>query len=289
LLSHASGYNSEIQFFKADNPFGDAFFSQDKILTQEFLLNRVPFTSNRRGAQTYSDTNFMILGLLVERISKMPLDQYVEENIFAPLGLSNTLFAPLRKNRQPEEFAATEIKGNSRDGNVEFSNMRTHVLQGEVHDEKAYYSMQEVAGHAGLFSNVDDMAVLAQLMLNKGGYGEQFIFSPHTLKRFVHADDDLNSFGLGWRIAADDTQWHFGPYASEQAFGHTGWTGTATLIDPELDLAIIYLTNKRHSPIIKDGERLTFEGDSYDSARYGNIMALVYEAILANSSTRVSD
>jgi len=84
LLSHASGYNSEIQFFKADNPFGDAFFSQDKILTQEFLLNRVPFTSNRRGAQTYSDTNFMILGLLVESISKMPLEQYVEENIFAP-------------------------------------------------------------------------------------------------------------------------------------------------------------------------------------------------------------
>lgn len=144
--------------------------------------------------------------------------------------------------------------------------------------------MQEVAGHAGLFSNIDDMAVLAQLMLNKGGYGQHYVFSPYTLKRFVHPDFVQNSIGLGWRLAAPDTQWHFGPYASSQAFGHTGWTGTATVIEPELDLAIIYLSNKRHSPVIKQGESLTFAGDQYQSARYGNIMALVYEAVLSKKS-----
>ena len=281
LLSHAAGYNSEIQFFKTDNPFGEALFSQDSTLTKEFLLGNVPFASTRRSGQTYSDTNFMILGLLVERISKMPLDQYVEEHIYGPLGLTNTLFAPLRKNRSIEEFAASEILGNTRGGNIDFPNIRSHVLQGEVHDEKAFYSMQEVAGHAGLFSNADDMAVLAQLMLNKGGYQEQYVFSPHTLKRFIHPDFVRNSIGLGWRLAAPDTQWHFGPYASSQAFGHTGWTGTATLIDPELDLAVIYLTNKRHTPVEKQDTNLTFAGDRYQSAKYGNIMALVYEAILA--------
>jgi N-acetylmuramoyl-L-alanine amidase len=280
LLSHASGYNSEIQFFKADNPFGISLFSQDKTLTQSFLLESVPFAKTRRSAQTYSDTNFMILGLLVERITKKPLDQYLEEDIYAPLGLNNTLFAPLQKGRQKEDFAATEIMGNSRGGNIEFPNMRTNVLQGEVHDEKAFYSMQEVAGHAGLFSNVDDLAVLAQLLLNKGGYDQHYLFSPYTLKRFVHPDFVQNSIGLGWRLAAPDTQWHFGPYASAQAFGHTGWTGTATVIDPELDLAVIYLSNKRHSPVIKEGESLRFAGDAYQSARYGNIMALVYEAVL---------
>lgn len=284
LLSHASGYNSEIQFFKADNPFGDTLFSQDKALTQEFLLQAVPFAKTRRSAQTYSDTNFMILGLLVERITKMPLDQYLEEQIYGPLGLSNTLFAPLKKNRSKEEFAATEIQGNTRGGNIDFPNVRTHVLQGEVHDEKAFYSMQEVAGHAGLFSNIDDLAVLAQLMLNQGGYDNHYVFSPYTLKRFVNPDFTQNSIGLGWRIATPETRWHFGPYASSKAFGHTGWTGTATVIDPELDLAIIYLSNKRHSPIIKDGESLLFAGDKYESARYGNIMALVYEAVLANSA-----
>lgn len=283
LLSHTSGYNSEIQFFKADNPFGNTLFSHDKALTKEFLLTNVPFTKTRRSEQSYSDTNFMILGLLVERITNMPLDQYLEEQIYGPLGLTNTLFAPLHKNRNKNEFAATEILGNSRGGNIDFPNMRTHVLQGEVHDEKAFYSMQEVSGHAGLFSNIDDLAVLAQLMLNKGGYNDHYVFSPYTLKRFVNPDFILSSMGLGWRLAAPDTRSQFGAYASSQAFGHTGWTGTATVIDPELDLAVIYLSNKRHSPVIKQGDNLTFAGDQYQSARYGNIMTLVYEAILAKN------
>ena len=286
LLSHASGYNSEVQFFKSDNPFGEQLFSQDKTLTSEFLLNQVPFSNARRTKQNYSDTNFMILGLLVERITGMPLDEYVESQIYAPLGLSDTLFVPLRKGRQTQEFAATELAGNTRGGRIEFDNIRRHVLQGEVHDEKAHYSMQGVAGHAGLFSTPKDLAILSQLLLNGGGYGQVSLFSQNTMNRFVHPEFVSDSMGLGWRLSSPETLWHFGPYASSRAFGHTGWTGTATVIDPALDLAIIYLTNKKHSPLSDANGQLTFTGDEFPSARYGNIMTLVYEAILASTAAQ---
>lgn len=285
LLSHSSGYNSEVQFFKSDNPFGEFLYSQDKALTSEFLLNQVPFTNARRSTQNYSDTNFMILGLLVERITRMPLDKYVETEIYAPLGLTNTLFTPLEKGKQAEQIAATEIQGNSRGGEVEFDNIRTYVLRGEVHDEKSFYSMQGVAGHAGLFSNTQDLAILAQLLLNGGGYNDVHLFSQYTLSRFVNPEFLRDSIGLGWRLASTETQWHFGPYASASAFGHTGWTGTATVIDPELDLAVIYLTNKKHSKVNTENRQLMFAGDQYPIARYGNIMTLVYEAVLANTAT----
>ena len=285
LLSHSSGYNSEVQFFNNDNPFGEQLFSQDKTLTTEFLLNQVPFSSARRSTQQYSDTNFMVLGLLVERITGMALDQYVESEIYRPLGLANTLFVPLNKGKNAQQFAASELQGNTRGGRIHFDNVRNYVLQGEVHDEKAFYSMQGVAGHAGLFSSAEDIAVLAQLLLNGGGYDNVHLFSQFTLNRFVHPEFVRDSIGLGWRLASPETQWHFGPYASHNAFGHTGWTGTATVIDPELDLAIIYLSNKKHSPLSEQDGNLAFTGDAYRSARYGNIMTLVYEAILAHSAT----
>jgi len=281
LLTHASGYSSDIPFFKDDNPFGEALFSQDRLLTQNLLLNSIPFNTARRSAQAYSDVNFLILGLLVERLTQMPLDEYVEKHIYAPLGLTNTLFTPLEKGRLALEFAASEIQGNTRNGLVNFPNIRDYVLQGEVHDETAYYSMQGVSGHAGLFSNIDDLAVLAQMLLNGGGYGNTYLFNPHTLMRFVHPEFVNDSIGLGWRLASADTQWHFGPYASTGAFGHTGWTGTASVIDPKLNTAIIYLSNKRHSQVLPNGE---FEAERFDSARYGTIMALAYEALLAGSA-----
>lgn len=281
LLSHSSGYSSEIRFFTSDNPFGESLFSQSKTLTGEYLMTQVPFANARRSAQQYSDTNFMVLGLLVERITKMPLDTYLEQNIYQILGLTNTKFVPLSKGHELAEFAATEIRGNSRGGRLEFENIRTHVLQGEVHDEKAFYSMQGVAGHAGLFSNTHDLAVLAQLLLNGGGYGNQYVFSPYTLRRFVHPEFIKDAYGLGWQLASEDNTWHFGAYASANAFGHTGWTGTATVIDPDLDLAVIYLTNKKHSPVVSSNQGLRFKGDDFDSAKYGNIMTLVYEAVLA--------
>ncbi|WP_371193711.1 penicillin binding protein PBP4B [Glaciecola sp. SC05] len=280
LLAHASGYNSEVKFFRADNPLGESFHSLDASVTKDLLLTKLPFTNGRQTQQTYSDTNFMILGLLVERVTGMALDEYVEQQIYRPLGLESLQFNPLNKGKQSAQYAATEIRGNSRGGNVSFPGIREHVLAGEVHDEKAFYSMHGVAGHAGLFGNAKDLALLSQLLLNEGGYANTSLFSNTTLSRFVTPRYRKNSMGLGWRLAADDSlAWHFGPYASNRAFGHTGWTGTATLIDPEYDLAIILLTNKKHSPVTSQSGELTFEGDAFETGRYGSVMSLVYEAV----------
>jgi N-acetylmuramoyl-L-alanine amidase len=281
LLAHASGYNSEVRFFDAESSLGPNFHSLKPSLTKDLLLTRVPFVAGSGDYQQYSDTNFMILGLLVERISDMPLDEYVENHIYQPLELDSLQFNPLQKGNTPEAFAATEIRGNTRGGHIEFEGVRDYVLQGEVHDEKAFYSMHGVAGHAGLFGDAQDLAVLAQLLLNQGGYAQTRLFDSATLSRFISPRYAQASLGLGWRLAADDSlTWHFGPYASKRAFGHTGWTGTATVIDPDYDLAIILLTNKKHSPVQKQDDIITFAGDKYDTGRYGSVMSAVYEAVL---------
>ncbi|WP_244993606.1 penicillin binding protein PBP4B [Pseudidiomarina sediminum] len=281
LLQHQSGYAPQVLFHSPDNALGKAFHSTEKAKTERLMLADVPFVDGNGVRSSYSDTNFMLLGTLIERVAGMPLDQYVEQHIYRPLGLQNTLFAPLRKGRQPSEFAATELQGNSRGGRVDFPGVRRYTLQGEVHDEKAYYAMNEIAGHAGLFSTAPELAVLIQMLLNGGGYGDVHLFATSVIDSFTapHARD--RSFGLGWRRAADgETRWHFGPYASHQAYGHTGWTGTATVIDPALDLGIVLLTNARHSPIVEQGESYEFTGKHFESGNYGSVITGVYEAVL---------
>jgi serine-type D-Ala-D-Ala carboxypeptidase len=247
-------------------------------------LQRVPFVMGRQTKAVYSDTDYMLLGLLIERVTQNRLDQYVEQEIYAPLNLHDTLFNPLQKGFTPTQFAATEIQGNTRGGRVSFDNIREYVLQGEVHDEKAYYSLAGVAGHAGLFSTVDDLAVLAQTLLNGGGYGQKKIFSHAVLDQFIKPDENDGSFGLGWRRAdSGQSKWHFGPYASSQAYGHTGWTGTMTVIDPAYDLAIILLTNTRHSKVEETVEgSIEFAGKRFETGKFGSIVSLIYEAVLEN-------
>ena len=283
LLTHSAGYSPHVRFFTKDNALGPQFFSQNKQQTEHLLLSRVPFEVGRKTKTIYSDTDYMLLSLLIERVTAKPLDLYVEQQIYHPLELNNTLFNPLQKGFSKNQFAATEIMGNTRGGAIDFDNVRTHVLQGEVHDEKAFHSFAGVAGHAGLFSTVDDLAVLTQTLLNGGGYGKTKVFEQAVLDEFIKPEEGEASFGLGWRRAAHgQRKWHFGPYASASAYGHTGWTGTVTVIDPEYDLAIILLTNARHSEIVEreDGKGKEFNGKLFETGKYGSIVSLVYEAVL---------
>lgn len=283
ILTHNAGYAPQVKFFTRDNNLGPKFFSQSANKTKALILTQVPFTVGRSTKRMYSDTDYMLLGMIIEKITGMPLDLYVEYNIYHPLSLKNTVFNPLQKSFSKNQFAATEIHGTTRGKRVSFENVRTHVLQGEVHDEKAYHSLAGVAGHAGLFSTAQDMAVLAQALLNRGGYGNKQLFSAKVIDQFIKPDDGNGSYGLGWRRANNgDRKWHFGPYASSSAYGHTGWTGTVTVIDPEHDLAIILLTNARHSEIEGDDTNYQFKGKQFETGKYGSVISLVYEAVLEN-------
>lgn len=283
ILTHNAGYSPQVKFFTRDNTLGLKFFSHDSNKTKDLILTQVPFAVGRSAKRMYSDTNYMLLGMIIEKITGMSLDLYVEYDIYHPLGLKNTVFNPLQKGFRKNQFAATEIHGTTRGNRVSYENVRTYVLQGEVHDEKAYHSLAGVAGHAGLFSTAQDMAVLAQALLNRGGYGNKQLFSGKVIDQFIKPDDGNGTYGLGWRRANNgDRKWHFGPYASGSAYGHTGWTGTVTVIDPEHDLAIILLTNARHSEIEGDDKNYQFKGKQFETGKYGSVISLVYEAVLDN-------
>ncbi|MFY8326597.1 penicillin binding protein PBP4B [Pseudoalteromonas sp. ZZD1] len=281
LLTHSAGYPAVVDFHRKDNKFGERFFSQNSLRTKNLLLTGIPFVAGRNVKHLYSDIDYMLLGVLVERITGQSLDSYVEGQIYQPLGLTQTVYNPLQKGFSKNQIAATELQGNTRGGRLEFENVRTTVLQGQVHDEKAFYALGGVAGHAGLFSTGHDMSIMMQLLLNGGGYGNKQFFTPQVIEQFTNAQASNETYGLGWRRAGHGAQkWHFGPYASAQAYGHTGWTGTVTVIDPVYDLAIVLLTNARHTPIEGSDTHYEFIGKKFETGKYGSVISLVYEALL---------
>lgn len=224
----------------------------------------------------------MLLGYIVEKVTGQRLDEYVENNIYKPLGLNHSMFNPTEKEIPKTECAATERNGNTRDFSIDYSQIRKYTLQGEVHDEKAYYSMGGVSGHAGLFSTTSDLAVLAQMLLNEGGYGNYKLCDEAIIEQFTKPSDLSINRGLGWdRAANDGLIWEFSPYASNSSIGYTGWTDTLTIIDSKYDMAIILLTNKKHSPCPEG----IFEGDKFETGKYGSIISLIYEALLENKNT----
>ncbi len=224
------------------------------------------------GTQTvYSDIDYMILGLVVEKITGEDLDSWLKKTFYEPLGLSHITYNPLQNGFTPEDCAATELNGNTRDGLLDFEGYRTQTLQGEVHDEKAWYSMAGISGHAGLFSNASDLAKLAAVMLS-GGYGENRFFSRNVIDLFTAPkSEDMANWGLGWwRQGEKQRAWYFGTQAGSETFGHQGWTGTLVMIDPERQLVIVYLTNKINSPVtdVQDNPN-RFNGNWYTAGTLG--------------------
>ncbi|AZB44853.1 penicillin binding protein PBP4B [Bacillus sp. FJAT-42376] len=279
VLHHTAGFPPDPQYH---NPkVSKNLFSQDRDLTIS-MISKTPLAYKPGTKNIYSDVDYMLLGAIIEKVTGRQLDEYVEKHLYRPLGLKDTVFNPLQKGFKPKDAAATELMGNTRDGVIDFPNIRTYTLQGEVHDEKAFYSMGGVSGHAGLFSNTHDMAVLLQTMLNGGSYGKKELFSKETAQEFVQPSSVNPTYGLGWRLNGNESmEWMFGPYASREAFGHTGWTGTVTIMDPAYNLGIVLLTNKKHSPLVdpaKDSN--TFQGDQFVTGKYGSVVTAVYEAML---------
>ncbi len=149
------------------------------------------------------------------------------EYFYEPLRLKDTMFNPLENGVKVKDVAATERLGTRGIGYFSFPISRTETIIGEVHDEKSYYAMNGISGHAGLFSTTNDMAVLLQVMLNGGGYGRQEFFDENVIDEFTAASPTNETYGLGWRRNGDEgtMDWMFGSLASDTAYGHTGWTG----------------------------------------------------------------
>jgi CubicO group peptidase (beta-lactamase class C family) len=234
------------------------------------------------GTQTlYSDVDYMILGEVVEQVTGEDLDTCLKETFCKPMGLTHITYNPLENGFSKEDCAATELNGNTRDGYVSFDGIRTYTLQGEVHDEKAYYSMGGVSGHAGLFANAREVAELANIMLT-GYCGEEMVFSQEVIDEFTAPQSDkYSNWGLGWwRQGNMQRAKYFGTKACADTIGHQGWTGTLVMIDPEKKLVIAFLTNKINSPVTdikKDANR--FDGNWYTTASLGFVPEILYTGL----------
>lgn len=172
----------------------------------------------------YNDLGFILLGEAVRVISGMSLDSYTRQYIFEPLGMNDTLFTP------PETL-------KDRIAPTEYVEKRSGLVHGEVHDENAW-ELGGIAGHAGLFSTVEDLAHFCTMLLHYGGR----IFQVSSVEAMVtiHVPDPDEAHGLGWIINAP---YFMGNLAGDSTFGHTGFTGTSLLIDPQRQVAIVFLTN----------------------------------------------
>ena len=297
ILEHQAGFPADPQYHnnkfnqatqKSDQNVENPLYSQDKTTTKEMIL-KTPLQYEPGTKTVYSDVDYMLLGLIVEKVTGMDLDTYVENTFYKPLELDSIVYNPLKKGFSKENIAATELNGNSRDGAISFENIRDYTLQGEVHDEKAYYSMNGVSGHAGLFANASDLAKLAQVMLNDGGYGNNKFFSKNIVEEFTKRKSSSPTWGLGWWREGDNGRlWYFGTQSSSNTFGHQGWTGTLTVIDPESNLVIVLLTNKINSPLVDNTINANaFLGNQFTTSTLGTIPTLVYESIIHNNDDAV--
>ncbi len=181
----------------------------------------------------YSDLGFLILQRLAEKILNQPLDEFLSQNLYEPLGAVTTGFLPLNRF-PPEQIAPTE------DDRI----FRRTLVNGTVHDERGAM-MGGVAGHAGLFSNAIDLAKLGQMLLNEGSYGGYIYYKPETVRMFAHKQFDKSRRGLGWdKPIQSDLGSPTSLKASPETFGHTGFTGTCLWIDPEFNLVFVFLSNR---------------------------------------------
>eukprot|EP00826_Nyctotherus_ovalis_P021921 TRINITY_DN1715_c0_g1_i6.p1 TRINITY_DN1715_c0_g1~~TRINITY_DN1715_c0_g1_i6.p1 ORF type:complete len:437 (-),score=126.25 TRINITY_DN1715_c0_g1_i6:53-1363(-) len=167
ILTHTAGYVEPYRFY---DDHGN-IYSRDKDTTKKLICERIPVPGDKGGIPRYNDVNYILAGLLIEKISNLELHEYCKRFFYNPLKLLRTTFAPLKRHYGKADTAATEITGNTKGGKVEFKDVRKTVIQGEVEDENSFYSMNETAGHAGLFSTAKELAILGQVLLNHGGYG----------------------------------------------------------------------------------------------------------------------
>jgi beta-N-acetylhexosaminidase len=183
----------------------------------------------------YSDMGFYILQHLAEKILNQPLEEFLEQNLYEPLGAHALGYLPLKKFPQ-DLIAPTE-------NDILF---RKKLLTGYVHDQGAAMH-GGIAGHAGLFGSANDLAKLGQMLLQKGSYGGQRYYKPETVEIFTSKQYEPSRRGLGWDKPTP-SDWN-GPttlLASNKTFGHTGFTGTCIWVDPEFNLVFIYLSNRVH-------------------------------------------
>lgn len=237
------------------------FYRAKNKLEAYKLIDELPLAYPVGQGRHYSDLGFILLGEIIEKVSGIPLDQFDKKNVFLPLGMLHTTYKPLAygftrfaatSHGNPYEtrmvhdsslgFVFKEIKPN------QWNKWRTYTLKGEVNDGNAWYALNGVSGHAGLFSTIDDLQKLVDMLMNRGRVGGGQFISEKTLQLFLSQDEFKN--GLGWMMDTGESFMKNGPAGT---FGHTGFTGTSIVIVPSLKLSVILLINRQNMGLLPTG------------------------------------
>jgi CubicO group peptidase (beta-lactamase class C family) len=234
LLAHTAGFPAWVPFYLNATGY-------DAIVRRAAA---VPLVSPPGESTLYSDVGFILLGEVVRR-RLGPLDRQASARIFRPLGMRDTLFRPppeLRSRIAPTEDGAQVEREMAGPAGRRYP-WRRSLIWGEVHDSTAY-AMGGVSGHAGLFGTAQDLIAYTRMWLAEGSAPHGPRLPPALVREALSPQDPSRSRGLGWALAGPGAWW--GGCLSPDAYGHTGFTGTALVVDPGHRLAIVLLTNSVH-------------------------------------------
>jgi len=220
LLLHNAGLPAWKKFYgrglKYDDVINEIYSSEIEYKTGEKTV--------------YSDLGIITLGKIIEKVTNKSLDNFCEVEIFKPLEMNTTFYNP--KDSLKKLCAPTETDDY----------WRMKALQGEVHDETSAM-LNGVAGHAGLFSTVEDIAKLMSILMNEGKLGQEQFIKQSTVELFTKRYSEESTRALGWDTKSDSGS-SAGIYFSKNSFGHTGYTGTSIWADPDRNLFVVFLTNR---------------------------------------------
>jgi beta-glucosidase-like glycosyl hydrolase/CubicO group peptidase (beta-lactamase class C family) len=256
LLIHQAGLQAWIPFYKqtldslqqplsalyktlADSEFGTPV-AQNLWLKNRYTdtiwqqIIESPLRSDK--SYKYSDLTMYLLARLLEYQTRQKLNVFVNEAFYQPLAMNNTLFNPWEKGWSAR-CAPTE----------EDQYFRNRTIQGYVHDMGAAM-LGGVSGHAGLFSNANDLAKFAQMLLNYGSYAGKRYFLPETVRYFTTRHPNSTRRGLGFDMKETDpnSSLNMAPNAGSNTYGHLGFTGNALWVDPDQQLIFIFLSNRTY-------------------------------------------
>jgi len=269
LLTHTGG-------FEAFAPLWREYRGRAGYLGQ---INARPLAYAPGDSTVYSDWDFVLAGLIVERITGTPLDEFLKTRVWQPLQMRETGYSPLLSGTMPADSACTAAfrAGHpmlDRIAKTEMDTVYRHThVHGIVHDENAC-ALGGVAGHAGLFSSARDLAAFAQMLLSGGQLGATRLIQPTTVARWTARQSRGSSRAIGWDTPAGRSS--AGRYFSPRSFGHTGFTGTSIWLDPERGLFVVVLTN-RVNPTRNNGRHEALRRDVADAVQAAVLDAPVIE------------
>jgi len=247
----------------ADYPIkgGDKVFIS-KNYFKEVIMPRMLAVAVDTPKYVYSDLSMTYMKEVIENQSATKLDDYVCEQFYTPLGMQSAGFNPLRRF-DPSRIVPTERDADFRKG----------LIHGYVHDPMAA-KYGGVSGNAGLFASTNDLAILYQMILNKGTYGGEQYFKPQTIDLFTSSQSAISRRGLGFdRTDTTIEAGYPSKLASPQTYGHTGFTGTSFWVDPKYNMVFIFFSNRVYP---------TATSTLYKLRTQGNIMDVFYKALQKN-------